>query len=153
MEHSKLVQQGRTSVCGRCGYPLNWDGVSEYARCSECGATHSDRWMRRAKGRTSPAGWAPWLVFGVPGSLPVLDAVVSGILRMYGYWDYFPAVAVSFLAAIVLFIWMYAIYLHRRSPGREWYRNMAAGFFAAAGLWVAGMVASVFVGMAMALMR
>lgn len=100
----------REQTCGSCGYPLDWNGEAEMARCPECGSTHTKKWLTRQAadtvarqpikpGRVMVAFVVPGITSLVGGSLSVFSG--DGIRFLAG-----GCLCASPLFAIVLFLWL-----------------------------------------------
>lgn len=132
----------RVPLCGRCAYPLDWDRLASVFRCPECGATHSGRWLRAARGRRTASARVAWAVHLVPGAVALTGVALEWVVWLWGTRFSPPTGLLSLGLAIVLPAWFYFGYLPTRAPGREWFRGALCGFFVTGLVWLAGFLAS-----------
>lgn len=126
--------------CGRCGYPLAWDGVAETVRCPECGATHTKRRLTRKRHGPRPSReFNPkyfWFAFLASPTLAFVSAL--GSVRVVGWMG--SAIGVFWYLSVPLgafcYLWFYGGYAPTCYPDEDWRRNKVIGLVLGIGAFI-----------------
>lgn len=126
--------------CGRCGYPLDWNGVAELVRCPECGAAHTKRWLTRTRRGPQPyREFNPkyfWLAFLASPALAFVSAL--GAVRVVGWIG--TAIGMFWYLSVplgaVCYLWFYGGYEPTCFPDDDWRRNKVIGLALGIGAFI-----------------